>query len=96
MAFRTIGGILSAERLGTVVAGTAELTRVDIIHCNAISALLHLEQARLMAIRTLEAFICVNLAVKYDLAGSFTLKLYGLARRYGEGGTGKNKRNDYY
>ena len=96
MALRTICRILRAEGLRAVVAGTAELTIVDVFHGDSISALLHFEDARLMAVRALVALVSMGLAVKYNLAGALAVKLHRLACRNRERGHGHGERYHYY
>ena len=68
MAFATIAGVARLERLRAVVTFSAELACVDVRHLHFISALLHLENLR-MTVITFQAFFCMDLAVKNDLAG---------------------------
>jgi hypothetical protein len=84
VAFTAIGCVLRVEGLGPVVASTAEFACIHVLHGDGVCALLHLEETGLMAIGTLEACFGMSCSVKYDLAGSFAVKINRLAGRYCE------------
>lgn len=96
VALSTAGGVLHAESLGAVVASTAELSGLHILHGHYIAALLHLEKTRLMAISTLEALVGVDLAVKNHLAGALRFEINGLAGWNCESRDGEDEGYNYY
>ena len=85
VALCTVGCILRAEGLGTVVACTAELTIIDVLHRDGVRTLLHLEDCR-VALCTLETFVSMDFAVKHNLACTLTVEFNGLAGRDCESG----------
>src|SRR5512143_2736288 len=96
VALCTVGCILCAEGLGAVVACTAELSGIDVSHRHRIAALLHLEEAGLMAVCALQTLVRVNLAVEYHLAGAATRELDRLTGRNREGGNGQHEGHNNY
>jgi len=96
VAFSTVGGVLYAESLATIVACAAELPGLHVLHGYHVGALLHLEKARLMTIRTLGTRVRVRLAVKNHLAGTLGFELNGLAGRNCESCNGENEHNNSY
>src|SRR5512143_4264605 len=82
--------------LKAVVAGAAGFAFVDVFHGDDIAALLHFEEAGLMAIRALEALVGVDLSVKDDLACSLAVELDRLAGRNRESGHRQGERYDNY
>jgi hypothetical protein len=94
VALCTIGCVFRAESLGAVVAGTAVLAGVHVFHGDDVAALLHLEEAGLMAIGALETLVGVDLAVKHDLAGALAFELDRLAGRNCECGHRQGERYD--
>jgi hypothetical protein len=86
------GCVLDTKSLGAVVAGTAGLAGLHVLHGHDLGTFLHLEETGLMAISTLVAFVSVNLAVENHFAGALAIVLYGLAARNCESRNGKSER----
>jgi len=96
VALAAIRRSTSLEGLRAVVARTAELAGVDVGHLDCVATLLHFEEAGLMTVSALGAFVSVGLAIEHDLALSTAGELHGLARRDRERGDGQDKRNHHY
>jgi len=95
VALCTAGCILRAEGLGTVVACTAGLSIIHVFHGDGVHTLLHLEDGR-VALCTLETFVSMRLAVKYNLACTLAVEFNGLAGRDCESGNRHRERHNYY
>lgn len=79
MTFRTVVG--RCEGLGSIMASEAEFAVLMVRLCYFIRAFLHLKEAG-MAVLALESFVCMNLAVKHNLAGTLpAVKFDRLSRR---------------
>ncbi len=74
------------------MAAAAVLAGLHVFHGHDRIAFFHLEEAGLVAISALVAFICVDFAVEDHLAGALAVKLESLARRNSESRSGKNER----
>ena len=83
-----------AEGLGAVVAGTAELSIIHVLHGDGISTLLHLEDRR-MASRALEPFVSMYFAVKDNLIRALRRELHGLSGRDRECGNRHRERYNH-
>jgi len=80
MALSAVRCIAGLECLGAVVALPAILARVHVCHGEG-ATLLHRENLG-MAVIALQTFVCMRLAVKYDLACAAARELYRLSGRH--------------
>ncbi len=80
MALATVCCIAGLERLRAVMALAAILACIHVSH-RVRTTLLHREDFR-VAVITLQTFVCMSLAIKYNLACATARELYRLSGRH--------------
>jgi len=80
MAFPAVSCIVGLESLCAVMALAAILACIHVCH-GVRTTLLHREDLR-VAVIALQSFVCMSLAIKYDLTCAAACELHGLSGRH--------------
>lgn len=95
MTLAAVCGVLRGEGFGAVVAHSAALAGLHVLHGLACSgALRHLEDGRMTRIASASLLVCI--AAEHDLARAAACELHGLTGAHCERRDRENERYNHY